>query len=76
MPLTRTGKWTVLYAAVTVELAALYGTYRVWDNLNNKQGYRRWMLDHHPRVLEVFYWSCGLAGVHNAKDRDFKDWSK
>ena len=30
----------MLYAAVTVELAALYGTYRVWDNLNNKQGAR------------------------------------
>lgn len=28
----------------------------------------------HTKLLG-FYWSCGLAGVKDAKERDFKDWA-
>ena len=38
MPLTRAGKWTVIYALVGVELAAFGGVYYIWNGLNRSQG--------------------------------------
>ena len=28
----------------------------------------------HVMYPTVFYWSCTLAGVEDAKERDFRDW--
>ena len=71
MPLTRAGKWAVLYGIVAVEVIALTGSYLQWNRLNMSQGegstrcpphatltcllhvdYRKWMRDHHPKVLD------------------------
>ena len=41
MPLTTTGKWTVLYAVVAMEFAAIVATWRLWDNLNTRPGRHR-----------------------------------
>ena len=38
MPLTRTGKWAVIYGVVAIEVAALTGSYYVWNKLNMSQG--------------------------------------
>ena len=38
MPLTKVGKWAVIYGAVGVEVAALTGAYYVWHNMNISQG--------------------------------------
>ena len=38
MPLTNIGKWTVLYTVVAVETALIFGTWRLWDNLNRRPG--------------------------------------
>ena len=38
MPLTRAGRWTVIYALVGVELAAFGGVYYIWNGLNRSQG--------------------------------------
>ena len=37
MPLTKVGKWTVLYGIVVAEVAALTGAYYVWHNMNTDQ---------------------------------------
>ena len=37
MPLTKFGKWCILYGLVAVELAAITGSYYVWHNMNTKQ---------------------------------------
>ena len=38
MPLTRFGKWSVLYGVVAVEVALMASCYRVWDKLNRSLG--------------------------------------
>lgn len=38
MPLTRAGKWAVLYGIVAVEVVALTGSYMQWHRLNMSQG--------------------------------------
>ena len=38
MPLTRVGKWSVIYGIVAVEVAVLMGSYRVWHKMNISQG--------------------------------------
>lgn len=40
MPLTRVGKWAVVYGVVAVEVGALTGAYHVWHNMNTRQGER------------------------------------
>ncbi len=52
MPLTRVGKWTVLYGIVAVEVAAVTATYYVWHNMNVDQDYRKRMNKSHPLLLE------------------------
>lgn len=37
MPLTRIGRWAVLYGIVALEVAAISGTYYVWHNMNTSQ---------------------------------------
>ena len=38
MPLTRVGKWAVLYGIVAVEVVVLTGSYLQWNKLNLSQG--------------------------------------
>ncbi|CAI8029172.1 hypothetical protein GBAR_LOCUS16582 [Geodia barretti] len=52
MPLTRVGKWAVVYGVVAVEMAAITGSYLQWKKLNSSQDYRKWMRDHHPKALD------------------------
>ena len=39
MPLTRVGKWAVVYGVVAVEMAAITGSYLQWKKLNSSQGH-------------------------------------
>lgn len=76
MPLTKVGKWATLYGIVAFEVAAITGVYYVWHNMNTDQEYRRKMHMKYPKVLEMFYQSCTLVGIHGVKEKDFQSWKE
>ena len=62
MPLTRTGKWAVIYGVVAIEVVTLTSSYYVWNRLNMSQGEGR---GHGPsQAHHVMSYLASYVGVY------------
>ncbi|XP_077408286.1 protein CEBPZOS-like [Vanacampus margaritifer] len=59
---------------IIVELVGVCGAYALFHTMNTSQDFRSTMKRRFPSILEVYYKSNELAGVHGVRQRDQLDW--
>nr|XP_057935900.1 protein CEBPZOS-like [Doryrhamphus excisus] len=64
----------LMKVVIVVELLGIFGAYKLFDMMNSSQDLRSRMSRRFPAILEVYYKSNELAGVHGIRERDQLDW--
>ncbi|XP_061899626.1 protein CEBPZOS-like [Entelurus aequoreus] len=59
---------------IVVELLGIFGAYNLFHMMDTRQDFRSTMNRRFPSILEVYYKSSELAGVHGVRERDHLDW--
>ncbi|KAM6992858.1 protein CEBPZOS-like isoform 1-T2 [Tautogolabrus adspersus] len=65
----------LMKGVIALELVGVFGAYGLFQMMNNSPDFRNSVNRRFPSILEVYYKSNELAGVHGIRERDLEAWS-